>query len=501
MMMPRLLCFAIACFAAWPACAELKLPAIFGDNMVVQAGAPVHVWGQAEPHDEIQIALSTSHGEADWTSVTADEDGKWTAKLPAVELQKGPAESDWSLAVKCEHDSKSFKNILIGDVWLCSGQSNMEWPVARANNPEQEIAAADYPKLRLFTVEKNTSGEPLDDVKGSWVECSPETVAQFSAVGYFFGRQLHQDLGRPIGLIDSTWGGTPSEAWTSPEAVAGEPAFGSVVRYWDQLAAKYEKQRAAGEEPKPLRNQSRPSHLYNAMIHPLIPFSIKGAIWYQGEANAKRAYNYRTIFPTMIADWREQWDQGDFPFLFVQLANFMKRKDAPGDSAWAELREAQTMTLDKLPNTGMATIIDIGEADDIHPRNKQDVGKRLALAAKKIAYGQDVVHSGPTYRSFKADGERAEVTFENAGSGLEAKGQKLVGFEVAQGDGPFVFAEAEVLDSETVVVEAPENSGVEQIDAIRYAWADNPAATLYNREGLPAVPFRTDDRKGVTEGK
>ncbi|QDT39607.1 sialate O-acetylesterase [Stratiformator vulcanicus] len=509
----RLFAFGMACLAALPASAELKLPAIFSDNMVLQRDANINVWGTAEPGSEVTVSVippskplpfeGNERGAGDqWVAsgkVTADSEGRFSVEmLPKEDI---PATS-WVLDVRDSAGNHvKFENVLFGDVWVCSGQSNMQWSVGQAKDAKQEISDAKYPKLRLFHVKRTTSGEPLDDVTGTWEECSPESVRGFSAVGYYFGRQLHQDLDRPIGLIHTSWGGTPSEAWTSPKTVASEPEFNSVVKYWDQLVAKYEEQLAAGGSPKALRNQSRPSYLYNAMVHPLIPFSIKGVIWYQGEANARRAYNYRTIFPAMISDWRENWGQGDFPFLFVQLANFMQRKDAPSESAWAELREAQTMTLEELPNTGMATIIDIGEARDIHPKNKQDVGKRLALAARKIAYGEDIVHSGPTFESFEADGATAKIKFENTGSGLMKHGDKLSGFAVAQGDGQFVFADATIFDSNTVRVEAPEGSGVESIDAIRYAWADNPAATLYNREGLPAVPFRTDDRKGVTEGK
>ncbi|QDT39606.1 sialate O-acetylesterase [Stratiformator vulcanicus] len=510
-MLSRWLITAAICLStALPASAELKLPSIFSDNMVVQGDAPIHVWGEAEAGANVSVDLTlnwkssnTASSSTRSHSTVAGDDGHWKVELNPIEFAPEDATASGSLTVKSGNDSATFNNVLLGDVWICSGQSNMGWQVRNSNNAKEEIANAANPNIRLFTVKKVTSLEPVDDVEGTWVECSPQTVPTFSAVGYFFGREMQQHLDRPIGLINTSWGGTPSEAWTSKEMIEQVEEFDPLVARWNEIARRAEAGNPQLFRGKPLdgNNPHRPANIYNAMIHPLIPFTIKGAIWYQGESNATRAHQYRTIFPAMITDWRKNWGQGDFPFILVQLANWKQRSENPYESPWAELREAQSDTLEKLPNTGMAVTIDIGEADDIHPRNKQDVGKRLALAARKVAYGEDIVHSGPTFKSFKAEGSQAKVQFENTGSGLMTQGDELLQFEVAEGDGRFVFADAEIVDSETVVVTAPKDSNIESIDAIRYAWAENPQATLYNREGLPAVPFRTDDRKGATFGK
>jgi sialate O-acetylesterase len=409
-------------------------------------------------------------------------------------------------------------NILVGEVWVCSGQSNMEWSLNRINNGDKEIAEAKYPKIRLFMVAKATAAAPQADCKGQWVECSPQTVPPFSAVGYLFGRQLHQDLGVPVGLIGSNWGGTPAESWTSREMLEADPDLKVIYDRWKQNAENYSKALEAWEKSKeksladwkaaadkakaegkqaprqpappndPAKSPHCPTSLYNGMIAPLIPLGIRGAIWYQGESNAGRPVEYRKLFPAMITDWRKHWGEGDFTFLFVQLANFMARKNEPTASNWAALREAQTMTL-ALPKTGMAVIIDIGEANNIHPKNKQDVGKRLALAAEAGTYGKDVVYSGPMYESMKVEGDKVHLKFKHIGGGLVAKGDKLTGFAVAGEDKKFVWADAKI-EGDTVVVSAKDM--VKPL-AVRYAWADNPECNLYNKADLPAVPFRTDD--------
>jgi sialate O-acetylesterase len=406
-----------------------------------------------------------------------------------------------------------------GEVWVCSGQSNMAMQVQSSNDSKEEIAAADYPNIRLFTVSRKVAQKPLNDCQGSWSQCSPETVPSFSAVGYFFGRKLHQELNVPIGLIHTSWGGTPAEAWTRIELLKANPDFEPILaRHAERLAnfprakreysEKLEQWKQAAEKAKvegknpPRRpraplgpdNPHSPAGLYNGMIAPLIPYGIQGAIWYQGESNASRAYQYRRLFPTMITNWRKDWRQGNFPFLFVQLANFMDTKPDPGESAWAELREAQTMTL-SLPNTGMATIIDIGEAKDIHPKNKQDVGKRLALWALAETYNNDIVYSGPLYKSMKIEGGRIRLSFDHVGGGLVSRGDEILkGFAVAGADREFVWADAEI-DGNTIVVGSDK---VAEPVAVRYGWADNPVCNLYNKEGLPAGPFRTDGWPGVT---
>jgi sialate O-acetylesterase len=490
--------------------ADVKLPAIIGDDMVLQQGGTVPIWGWADPGEEVMVGISWNSMK--W-AVTADKDGKWLFRMNAPKVG-GPYEM--TLTGK---NSITIKNIMVGEVWVCSGQSNMEFAVRQANNAQQEIADADYPNIRLFTVRRKVAEKPQPDCEGNWSECSPETVPGFSAVGYFFGRDLYKQLNVPIGLIHTSWGGTPAEAWTRRGVLESDPDFAPILKRYDDAVARYpqamkeyeqklaewkqavEKAKAEGTNP-PRRpgapfgpgNPHEPAGLYNAMIAPLIPYGIRGAVWYQGESNAGRAYQYRKLFPDMIKNWREDWGEGQFPFLFVQLANFMKTKPEPGDSAWAELREAQLMTL-ALPNTGMAVIIDIGEADDIHPKNKQDVGKRLALWALAKTYGKDLVYSGPIYKSMKVDDGKIILNFDHVGEGLIAKGdEQLKGFAIAGSDRKFVWADAKI-DGDTVVVSSDK---VPEPAAVRYAWADNPVCNLYNKEDLPASPFRTDDWPGVT---
>ena len=496
--------------SAGAAVADVKLPAIIGDNMVLQQGGKVSIWGWADPGEEVTAGVS-------WLSmkwaVTADKDGKWSFQMNAPKAG-GPHEM--TLTGK---NTITIKNILVGEVWVGSGQSNMQMTVQSSANATEEIAGADYPKIRLFSVTRKVAETPQADCEGSWVECSPETVPGFSAVAYFFGRHLHKELDVPVGLIHTSWGGTPAEAWTRREALEANPDCAEILKRYEDAVANYpqamkeyeqkqvawkqaaENAKADGKrQPRRPRapfgpgNANAPSGLYNAMIAPLIPYGIQGAIWYQGESNAGRSYQYRTLFPDMIKNWRNDWGRGKFPFLFVQLANFMQTKPEPGESAWAELREAQTMTL-TLPKTGMAVIIDIGDADNIHPKNKQDVGKRLALWALADTYGKKLVYSGPIYKSMKVDGGSIVLKFDHVGGGLVAKGDEtLKGFSVAGADRKFVWADAKI-DGDTVVVSSDK---VSEPAAVRYAWADNPVCNFYNKEDLPASPFRTDKWPGVT---
>lgn len=493
---------------AWPVQAAVTLPNIFGDHMVLQQGATVPVWGWAEQGEEVTVTLGKQAEKA-----VAAEDGTWR-----VDLRRMKTGGPYELTVAGKDDSRTITDVLVGEVWVGSGQSNMGWPVKLTDNAEAEIAAANHPEVRLFSVELKVATEPQDNCKGSWMVCTPETVPDFSAVLYYFGRDLHQELKLPLGLINTSWGGTPAEAWASRESMEADPSLKHLVEQWDEKLAAYpaakeaydkalaewqvaaDQAKAAGQEApaKPGEPQG-PNHpwlaagLYNQMIAPITPFAIKGAIWYQGESNAPRAYQYRALFPTMITSWRKDWDQGDFPFYFVQLANFKDRQPEPGESDWAELREAQTMTL-SLPNTGMATIIDIGDAKDIHPRNKQDVGKRLALNALAKDYRKRVEYSGPAYASHSIDGNTVKLRFDHTKGGLKVHGDKLAGFAIAGEDKKFVWADA-TIKGKTVLVSSPD---VPNPVAVRYGWADNPEATLYNGAGLPAVPFRTDDWPGVT---
>ena len=630
--------------------ADVTLPKIFSSNMVLQQGIEIPVWGWADKNERIRVTFNN-----ETVRTRADKDGNWIIKLP-VQKYGGPH----TLTINGKN-TVEFTNVMVGEVWIASGQSNMEMRVDQCNNAEEEITAASYPSIRLFTVPKAVAQFPQNDISdGEWMECSPETVGAFSAVAYFFGRDLHEKLEVPVGLIHSSWGGTVAETWISGNTISDDPDFKNQLTelqqmdleqyrqakleqireilggevptedkgmvdgepvwtgldyndgnwrsiktpmYWEnqgyididgigwyrkeitlneeqtnsnltlhlgkiddsditffngieigKTENEYDKERvysidkkylkpgnnmivvrvhdtggnggiwgdpenqflAIGNEKKDISGDwkfriskaevgavnvgpnSYPTLLYNAMIKPLVPYGMKGAIWYQGESNAGRAKQYQRIFPALINDWRDHWQQGDFPFLFVSLANYMEPPEQPGESSWAELREAQTMTL-SLPNTGMALAIDIGEADDIHPKNKQDVGKRLARDAFKIAYNMDVVNSGPMYDSVEFKDGKAFVTFSEIGSGLKIKDKYgyIKGFSIAGADKNFHWAKAEQINENTVAVYSDE---VLNPVAVRYGWADNPEdVNIYNKEGLPANPFRTDDWPGITK--
>lgn len=627
--------------------AQVKLPRIFGDHMVLQRDHTINVWGWAASKEKIQVQMNNQKKTA-----TADKDGNWKVVLDAQKAG-GP----YQLVVKGK-STITLKDIWLGDVWVCSGQSNMEWIVNNSNNAAKEIQQANYPQIRHFKVPNTISAVPEKDVTGGeWKVCSPETVGDFTAVGYFFAREINKDLNIPIGLINTSWGGTHSETWTSREAFEGSAEFKSMIAgmpklnldsiskvnlakankrieslqgpletnantiaqwkevsfddtawpkmnipgLWEQqalgdldgvvwfrktitltaaqaskestlelgmiddsddtfvngkkvgetkskwnekrvysipagilkegknvIAVKVEDTGGGGGihgEPEQVKlnvnggvialagqwsyhieslsanagvgPNSYPTLLYNAMVKPLIPFTIKGALWYQGEANAGRAYQYRTAFPLMITDWRKQWGQGDFPFYFVQLASFNANNgNSAVGSDWAELREAQTMTL-SLPNTGMAVTTDIGEAFDIHPRNKQDVGKRLAAVALHNTYGKNVEDRGPVYQSMKIEGNKAIITFTHA-NGLNTKDRYgyIKGFEIAGADQKFYYAQA-FIEGDHVIVSS---DAVKQPVAVRFGWADDAADdNLFNKEAFPAEPFRTDKWKGITE--
>ena len=646
--MNKIYLFIIALFSCELLYANVTLPKFFGDNMVLQRNKPIPVWGWASPGEKVTVGL-----QGQTATATADPKGKWM-----ITLKQTAAGGPYQLTVKGTN-SISFNNVMVGEVWICSGQSNMEMPIAgwgKINNYEQEIAAANYPMIRHFKVPNTVSSLPKEDVTGGeWKVCSPATAGDFTAVGYFFARELYNKLKVPIGLLNTSWGGTMVETWTSREAFENSPEFKSMIAgmpsldldslikqktaaanqqieawqgatgnqnpslwkeaklddnnwhnvpvpgLWSeaplsvidgfvwmrktvdvpaedagkagvlQLAMiddndstyingtligvtngynakrKYEVPAGLLKEGKnviavrvedtgggggiygdssevtltignrtlPLSGAWRsriektsnktlvgpndyPTLLYNAMVNPLIPFAMRGVIWYQGETNASRAYQYSKAFPLMINDWRSRWHEGAFPFYFVQLASF---NAGGGNSAkgsqWAELREAQTKTL-SLPNTGMAVITDIGDANNIHPKNKQDVGKRLAAIALHNVYGENGVFSGPTFQSMKQEGNNAIITFANVGSGLMIKSgeNKLQGFEVAGADKVFHPAIA-TIKGNTVVVH---NDSVATPVAVRYGWADFAGAdNLFNKEGFPAAPFRTDNWKGVTD--
>lgn len=625
--------------------ANVKPAKIFGSNMVLQKGIENTIWGWADKNEKVSVALNGKE-----VKTKAGKDGKWVVKLPSMEYG-GP----YIMTITGKNKIQ-FTNVMIGEVWVCSGQSNMEFPVSGVINAQEEIANADIPKIRLYTVKKKVSKDPVADMEsGEWTECSSKSVAEFSAVGYFFGRKIQKDLNVAVGLINNSWGGTVAETWISTETMKNDVDFaGSVKELHNIDIANYEKilkQRvdsllgglpnkdnglelnfnklafddnnwktiqspkiweeqgfkgydgiawyrktieldnkqsksdiilslgkiddydvcwvngvevgktniynidrvytvpasilkegknvitlkitdtgggggltspakdvyaAAGSakislagdwkikfteialENNTLSPNNYPTLLFNGMINPIVPYGIKGAIWYQGESNATRAKQYQRIFPNLITDWRNHWQLGDFPFIWVQLANFTEAVPQPAESSWAELREAQTMTL-KLPNTGMASAIDIGDAIDIHPKNKQEVGRRLALNALKITYGKEIVNDGPTFNGVNIKGSNVTVSFNNTGSGLKVinKYGYINGFALAGADKKFYWAEVTLLNDNTIILHSKE---VPVPVAVRYGWADNPDdLNLYNSEGLPANPFRTDTWPGITE--
>lgn len=651
--------FALSCAATN---AQVRLSPLFTDNMVMQQRTDAPIWGTCEAGRTVSV--TTSWNKRKYETV-AGSDGKWKVKV-ATPKAGGPYEITVS-----DGTPVTLRNVMIGEVWLCSGQSNMDMPVngwGQVNNYEAEVKAAGHPDIRLLRVDNVMAMQPQQSftaMNGGWQVCSPEVIAPFSAVAYFFGRDIEKYRDVPVGLIQSSWGGTPAEAWTSGESLTEMPEFrGEVERigsmpdnkeeraaiYKDELAGWFDKLNGNDPEFKdgrfayfaasyddsgwddtpvpgyitdskygafdgmiiyrrvvdipetiagkaltlclgkvddddmtffndvmigsttgpgetreytipagavkagkavitvrsidsgglagitgyddrecrltaedgttislngtwntrmeaplsslsskprdPVNDPKNACVLYNAMINPLVGYAIKGAIWYQGEDNSNRAWQYRDLMPLMIEDWRQKWGY-DFPFFMVQLANFMQRHDQPTESRWAELREAQQMTADRLSGCGMACIIDIGEAGDIHPRNKQDVGHRLALLARQKVYGEKVEASGPAYRDYRIEKNTIRIFFDHTAKGLAiSDGQQLKGFAIAGPDHRFHWADA-VIDGNTVVVSSPE---VRHPMAVRYAWADNPECNLTNSTGLPAMPFRTDDWKGLTYG-
>jgi len=513
-----LLILSLAVFAAPTLHANVHLPAIFGSHMVLQQGQKNPVWGWAQPGEGITVSID---GQSHATK--AGPDGRWQVMLDPL-TAGGPHR----LVVKGNNEVV-LEDVLVGEVWVCSGQSNMQWAVGQSDDADLERLAAKHPRLRLITVPQIGTQNPQREFAGAWQVCTPETVGDFSAVGYFFGRQLLDTLDVPIGLIDNSWGGSSAEAWVPRKALEADARYGALMERWksneanQELAgpmaefeaklAEWDKAVAAAKvagrmPPRPpglprnnnLATQHRPGNLYNGCLNPVIGFGIKGVIWYQGESNAGRAYQYRHLFPLMIQEWRKAWNQGDFSFYWVQLADFQDESNQPGDSAWAELREAQTMTMSALPNTGEAVIIDVGEGRDIHPRNKQAVGKRLARWALAKDYNVDVPCQSPTYKSMEVrDDGKVLIHFDHVGRGLYSFDVKEpVGFAIAGEDKQFVWARANIVDEDTVEVWS---SDISKPLSVRYAWAQNPVCTLQSRDGLPATPFRTDDWPGVTAGK
>ncbi|MCM8543464.1 MAG: sialate O-acetylesterase [Lentisphaeraceae bacterium] len=492
--------------------ADVKLPSIFSDNMVLQQQLDNKVWGWAEAGEEVTVKFAGNEYKA-----KADDKGDWSLKLKAMKYG-GPYE-----LVVSGKNTISYKDVLVGEVWVCSGQSNMGWTVNNSVDQDLEKLMAKYPNIRLLKIPLVGTQEVQKDFKGSWMKCTPETVGNFTAVGYFFGRNLHKATDIPIGLINDSWGGSSCEAWINRDLLNADAKYKELMDRWKKTEsnwnekdakAKYEKDIAAWKDKaakakeagkpaprkpryrNPLTGQHRPANLYNGMIKPIIGYGIRGAIWYQGESNAGRAYQYRELFPLMIDSWRDEWGIGNFPFYWVQLADYMNENQNPESSAWAELREAQTMTMDKLENTGEAVIIDIGEGKDIHPKNKQDVGARLARWALAKQYGVKIPYQSPRYKSMTVDGNKIVLEIDHVISSLNTFDVRdLRGFTIAGADKKFVNAQAKFSGKNKIIVWA---DSVKEPASVRYAWANNPICNIYSKEGLPLTPFRTDDWPGVT---
>jgi sialate O-acetylesterase len=469
-----------------------------------------------DPGEKVTVEIAKQSHNA-----TADGTGKWRVTLKPLSVGE-----PLTMTIRGSSESPiTFKDVLVGDVWLCSGQSNMAFRLSTSATGKEAIDAAKIPTLRVIQMPPVESAVPLNDCKAEWHVSSPTSVPDFSAVAFFFGRKLNQDLKVPIGLIQSTWGGTRIEAWTSRGAMEANPKlkvvfdreremsaaapadkekFEAALAKWqvDAKAAEGKKE-AAPKKPiagASLQYRNYPARLYNGMIAPLVPFTIKGVIWYQGEANVVRAYEYRDLMPTMIQDWRTAWGNPTLPFAFVQLPGFGKVQTDPNEpAARAELREAQLLTLQNVPHTGMAVTMDVGEADNNHPTRKQEVGERLARWAMATVYGhKDVVYSGPVYKSMKVEGDKIRLTFDPVAESLRpADSAELRGFTIAGDDKKFAFATARI-EGNDIVVSSP---NVSRPVAVRYAWAFTPVCNLVNGEGLPASPFRTDDWQLTTFAK
>jgi sialate O-acetylesterase len=489
---------------------EVTLAPLFNDHAVLQRDKPVPVWGRANAGEKVTVTFAGQTRAA-----TTGADGRWIVFLEP--LQTAAQGADLVVTGK---NSVTLHDVVVGEVWLCSGQSNMEFTVARAANANEEMAGANFPLIRHLKVRNTVAAAPADQVATSgWQTTTPQTVGGFTAVGYFFARDIYQKLGVPIGLIHSSWGGTPVESWMSPAALASDPAFKLVAERWTKNLADYPEKKAAydprladwtkanetakagakekyaawqKQNPRPRGPRGpgdswTPAGLFNGMINPLVPYALRGALWYQGESNAEHASEYRALFGAMITAWRAHFAQGDFPFYWVSLANYGVPEDPTGRT-YAFLREAQTQTL-ALPNTGQALAIDIGNPVDIHPTNKHDVGRRLALLAKNRVYNITCDDTGPTFVAATREGATMRVRFNHASSGLIAHAKLPAALELAGADRVFHPATGKI-ERDTLVVSA---ATVKEPVAVRYAWSNAPEANLYNGSGLPAVPFRSDD--------
>ena len=493
--------------------ANVSLPDVIGSSMVLQQKQAIPIWGMAEPGEAVTVTFVKTK-----KTVVADANGKWR-----VDLGKFAANSSPQTMTIAGKNTIVLKDILVGEVWLVAGQSNMQRLLRETDNGEAVQAAANHPNIRLFNVSREVAFKKRAGKLAEWAACTPESVKEFSAAGYYFGVELEKELKVPIGLINSSYGGSQAEAWTPVEYLLGNPDLKATVertKIWeaerprvrveyDEAIKKWrdisDKQRATGVRPSPspavpdaLRDYRIASSIYDGMIAPIIPFAIKGAIWYQGESNEARAEQYNILLPTMIRAWRERWNEGNFPFGIIQLPNYRGPSVEPAESAWSFLREAQRRTALSTPNTGLIVTIDIGEANDIHPKNKLDVGRRMFRWAMRQAYGKPLSDS-PVLKKSEAKGGKILLTFANAGTGLRATGESLAEFAIAGADKKWVWAEAKIVGKDKVEVWSPQVSAPV---AVRYAFNSNPKApNLTNDSGLPAGPFRTDSWPDPTAGK
>ncbi|MVN78692.1 sialate O-acetylesterase [Hymenobacter sp. HMF4947] len=502
--------FVALALLASPARATVTLPALLTDNLVLQQKTTVSLWGWAAPGEAVRVTASWPKGAA---ATVADAQGNWLVHLPT-----GKAGGPYTLTVQGSN-TLTINNILLGEVWLCGGQSNMNFTISRVPsswktgvvNAAEVIPQANYPAIRMFTVAQKVADTPQRDVEGKWAVCSPATVGEFSAVAYFFAQEIHQKTGFPVGLIHSSWGGTPAESWTRQGVLAQDSALRPIlVRYqrglatypadneaYKQAKAAYDQARATDPHtalPAPVAplnasSNKSPYKLYNGMIKPLIPYTLRGVLWYQGESNAERGYQYRTLFPALIESWRAEWHAPDMPFYFVQIA--------PHRTQNADIRDAQLYALRTVPHTGMAVITDWGDSVDIHPRNKQVVGHRLALWALAHDYGQRGEFAGPLYQSMQVKDGQATLRFDHANGLAALNSISLRDFTIAGPDSVFVPAQARVIGHKLVVVSSPQ---VPHPVAVRYGWRPVPHGNLVNAAGLPASPFRTDGWRLPTQG-
>lgn len=501
-------------FLSLDAFGDVKLPDVFSDSMVLQQKQEVPIWGTADAGENVTVSFQKQK-----LTVVADAKGKWRADLKPLKASSAP-----QILIVEGKNKIELKNILVGEVWLVSGQSNMQWTLLQSNNGEAEAAKADYPNIRLFNVSREVAFKKKQGKLGEWKICSPESARDFSGAGFYFAVELQKNLNVPIGIINSSYGGSQAEAWTPVAYLNENPDLKATVertKIWEEerprVKVEYaqaiekwkieaEKQKAAGAKPSPspgvpdaLRDYRVASSIYDAMIEPLMPFAVKGAVWYQGESNEARAEQYNVLLPTMIRAWRERWGAGNFPFGIVQLPNYRKPQNEPVDEAWSFVREAQRRTALNTVSAGLIVTIDIGEANDIHPKNKLDVGKRMAVWALRDVYGRKLAGS-PMFQKAEIRGEKIILTFAEVGTGLKIKdATKLSEFAIAGADKKFIWAEAKIVGKNKVEVFSP---NITNPQAVRYAFNSNPRnPNLTNDSGLPAAPFRTDNWDDPTKGK